>query len=160
MHGALPCKIWSVRGWSVPFLRLRGIAAKMARTKPCTDHILQGETRRKIWSWSASFWSPKNHEALRNPHLGLASLGPKSFDLVVPYVTQYSFRARNQASGLDFVRIPIRSASQSALRPALGRPEGRLCTRGDASHEFTSILELSEKLAKQIANKYPTNKNN
>ncbi len=40
---------------------------------------------------------------------------------IIPYGTQYSFRAGDQASGPHFGRILIRKSSKSAF----GRPEGR-----------------------------------
>ncbi len=43
----------------------------------------------------------------------------------VPYVTQWCFRAGNLVSGPDFGRILVEQVSESALRPAFARPEGR-----------------------------------
>ncbi len=46
---------------------------------------------------------------------------------IVPCVTQWCFRAGNRASGPDVGRILFGKTSKSALRPAFGRPDCRLC---------------------------------
>ncbi len=49
-------------------------------------------------------------------------VGPRVF----VETNQRCFRAGNRASGSDFGRILVGKASKSVLRPAEGRPEGRL----------------------------------
>ncbi len=52
--------------------------------------------------------------------------GKLTFADLLLYAMQWCFRAGNRASGPDFGRILVVSASKSALRPAFGWPEVRV----------------------------------
>ncbi len=45
--------------------------------------------------------------------------------IIIPVVTEQCFGAGNRPSKPDSGRLLIGKASRSALRPAIGRPEGR-----------------------------------
>ncbi len=61
----------------------------------------------------------------RGPRCGPGVVVEHDRDLKVPCVTQWCFRAGNQAPRPDFGRMLVGRASKSDLRPAFGRPEIR-----------------------------------
>ena len=60
------------------------------------------------------------------PVSGCFDHDPKLFNCEILNVTQQCFRAVNRPSGPDFGRIATGKAPKLALRPAFGRPEGRI----------------------------------